>query len=494
MTNTNPHIVLIGAGIMSATLGIMLKKLMPNVRISIYEYLDRVAAESSDGMNNSGTGHAAYCELNYTPVENNQISIDKALAIAESFEISKQFWAYLKESHTIQFSEHFINSVPHMSFVRGNVSFLKQRFDAMHQAAIFKDMQFSADASNIKEWAPLIMAGRQSTEMVAATRMTAGTDVNFGAITRDMMRSLESSQGVELCLQHKVTGITDLTSRSQQRWRLRIIDIANSRHKDVDADFLFIGAGGGALSLLQKTGIAESRGYAGFPVSGQFLLCRNQEVVQQHHAKVYGTAEVGAPPMSVPHLDTRVINGERLLFFGPYAGFVSKFLKQGSYLDLPASIRPDNIWPLLSAGMNNFSLTKYLVKQLLQSESDRFAALQKYYPQAVQQDWTLTTAGQRVQVIQRTASGSGELKFGTEVVSSSDGSVTALLGASPGASTSVSIMLSVLEKMFPEKMQQKDWQSQLKQMIPSFGESLVADDELCLQTRERSHAVLELES
>ena len=491
---SNPQqIVLIGAGIMSATLGVLLNKLLPGTRISIYERLDKVAAESSDPWNNAGTGHSAFCELNYTPLIDGKVDISKALAIAEKFEVSKQFWAYLIEEQNLSFQTHFINPIPHMAFVYGedNVTFLRQRFEVMKAAAIFQDMKFSSDASEMNEWFPLMMEGRDFSEPFAATRMDAGTDVNFGMLTKTMIHYLESCDGIEVKLGHSVKYFE---KQAEGNWKIDVLDQARDKTITVLADKIFIGAGGGALPLLEKTGIPEAQGYGGFPISGQFLQCTNPDIIRRHHAKVYGKAAVGSPPMSVPHLDTRIIDGERTLFFGPYAGFSTKFLKNGSYMDLPLSLEMHNVWPMLAAGLRNVELTKYLIKQVTQSEEDRFAELMVYYPNANAKDWKLTVAGQRVQVIKKDKDSGGVLKFGTEIVCAADGTVAALLGASPGASTSVSIMLDVIGRMFPQEFNSSAWQKTIQHMIPSFGHSLVKDEKLCLATRSRTSAILNLQS
>jgi malate dehydrogenase (quinone) len=491
----NPkNITLIGAGIMSATLAIILKKLMPKTHIDIYERLDRIGAESSDAWNNAGTGHSAFCELNYTPEkENGEIDIEKALRISQSFEVSKQFWAYLKQQKTFPNKHAFINDIDHMSFVWGNenIKFLKKRYDALTKYAMFEDMIYSEDYEQIAEWIPLMMKNRDENDKIAVTRMNIGTDVNFGAITRGMIEYLETLDGVTV---HLGQEIQDLTFQVNDTWKIDIEDLASKRDYSVTSDFVFIGAGGGSLILLEKTDIPEGSGYGGFPVSGQWLRCTNKEVIKQHEAKVYGKAAEGSPPMSVPHLDTRMMNGERALLFGPYAGFSTKFLKNGSYFDLPLSLEIDNIWPMLAAGYRNFKLTKYLVKQVLQSPEDRFEALQHYFPDAKMEDWELAIAGQRVQIIKKDEEEGGILKFGTEIVSDKKGTLACLLGASPGASTAVSIMLNVLETCFSEQLQTEDWQNKIKGMIPTYGKSLIDDADLCRKTRERTTKILKLES
>ncbi len=491
MVTPPPNIVLIGAGIMSATLGVLLRKLMPEANITIFERLDRVAAESSDPWNNAGTGHSAFCELNYTPMKDGAVDVSKALEIAHHFEVSKELWAYLVESGCVPYDAPFINNIPHMSFVWGdeNVDFLHKRFEAMRGHPIFQDMSYSTDREQITEWAHLIMEGREGDDAVAATRMDAGTDVNFGRVTHHMIDYLEQQGGVEVHLDHSVK---DFERCKKGGWTISVENLATGKSREVQADHIFIGAGGGTLPLLDKTGIEEAKGYGGFPISGQFLRCTNPEVINQHRAKVYGKAAVGSPPMSVPHLDTRVIDGERTLFFGPYAGFTTKFLKKGSYFDLPLSIEMHNVWPLLSAGFRNVELTKYLIEQVTNSFDDRFEELLVYFPNAEKADWEEIVAGQRVQIIKKDKEQGGALKFGTEIVSSADRSVAALLGASPGASTSVSIMLGVVERMFPEQIKSDTWQETIRTMIPSFGQSLIDDGELCLQTRARTSAVLQL--
>jgi len=487
-------VALIGAGIMSATLGVFIKRLMPYAKITIYERLNQVAAESSNAWNNAGTGHSAFCELNYTPEkEDGTIDIKKALKISSSFEVSKQFWASLIDDGSIKTEVPFINDIDHMSFVWGeeNVSFLKKRYEALSNYGIFKDMKFSDQHDEIKSWIPLLMNGRDLNQRVAATRMEIGTDVNFGAITKSMIDYLVSFDNVEL-----KTGIEveDIDREENERWELEMKDLHSGEEFDEDFDFVFIGAGGAAIPLLEKTDLPVGEGYGGFPVSGQFLQCSNPEVVEQHEAKVYGMAEVGSPPMSVPHLDTRIIDGKKTLLFGPYAGFSTKFLKNGSYFDLPLSIDSHNVFPLLSAGYKNYKLSKYLVKQVFQSPETRFEALKKYFPEAKIEDWSLVTAGQRVQIIKRNIDGGGDLQFGTEIVSSSDGSLAALLGASPGASTAVSIMLDLLNQCFPNQMADNDWIFEIKKLIPTYGKSLIEDDELCLKTRERTTRILKLKS
>ena len=486
-------VVLIGAGIMSATLGVLLKLLQPNITIEIYERLDFAAAESSDAWNNAGTGHSAFCELNYTPqLEDGSVETFKAVKIAEQFELSRQFWAYLVNNNLVSSPHTFIKSIPHISFVWGekNVDFLKKRFNGLTQNTLFKGMKFSIDTKEIQSWMPLVMEGRNKDEKIAATLMNLGTDVNFGTLTKTMFDYLKNQDGVTLHFHHEVS---KLKKQENGSWNIKVKDLASGESHKINTKFVFIGAGGGSLPLLEKASIEEGKGYGGFPVSGQWLRCTNEEVIKKHHAKVYGKASVGAPPMSVPHIDTRIINGKQELLFGPYAGFSTKFLKNGSYLDLVKSIQTDNILPMLSAGFRNIPLTKYLIDQVRQSQDDRLEALQEYVPTAKIEDWELETAGQRVQVIKKDENGGGILEFGTEVVSASDGSLAVLLGASPGASTAVAIMLELLSRCFPDDLKTENWQNKLKEIIPSYGQSLNENAQLTKSIREMTSKILQLD-
>ncbi|MDQ0214485.1 malate dehydrogenase (quinone) [Oikeobacillus pervagus] len=486
---TKTDVILIGAGIMSATLGTLLKELAPDWEIKVFEKLDKAGEESSNEWNNAGTGHSALCELNYTPEKpDGSINITKAINVNEQFQVSRQFWSYLVNRKLINNPQEFIMPLPHMSLVHGeqNVKFLKKRFEALSKIPLFKGMEFSDDPEKLKEWIPLIMNGRTSNEPTAATKIESGTDVNFGALTRILFDHLKN-KNVEVNYGHKVTGVKRTSDGS---WELKVRNASGNVESHI-AKFLFIGGGGGSLPLLQKTGIPESKRIGGFPVSGLFLVCNNPEVVAQHHAKVYGKAAVGAPPMSVPHLDTRFIDNKKSLLFGPFAGFSPKFLKSGSNMDLICSVKPNNVFTMLAAGAKNMPLTKYLIQQLMLSKEQRIEELKAFVPNAKSEDWEIVVAGQRVQVIKDTeAGGKGTLQFGTEVVSSADGSVAALLGASPGASTAVHVMLQVINKCFPEQL--KEWEPKIKEMIPSYGMKLVENPELFNEIQASTSKALQL--
>ena len=461
-------VLLIGGGIMSATLGTWLQELEPDWSITMVEQMSSVAEESSNGWNNAGTGHAALMELNYTPQTANGINIDKAVDINEAFHISRQFWAHQVTRGVLNKPKSFINSVPHMSFVWGedNVNFLRARYAALQQSELFRGIRYSEDHQQIKAWAPLVMEGRDPQQKVAATWTPVGTDVNYGEITRQLIGSLKKNNHFTLQTSSEVT---DFKRNADNSWHVTIKNVQSGDAQTIDAKYVFIGAGGGALKLLQKTGIPEADNYAGFPVGGSFLMTENPAVTAQHLEKVYGQASVGAPPMSVPHIDTRIIDGKRVVLFGPFATFSTRFLKNGSLWDLLASTNTSNILPMLNVGLDNFDLVKYLISQVMQKDKDRLAALCEYYPEARKEDWRLWQAGQRVQIIKRDAKKGGVLRLGTEVVSDDEGTVAALLGASPGASTAAPIMLQLMEKVFKDKVNSPEWQAKLKAIIPTYG-------------------------
>lgn len=483
-------VILIGAGIMSATLGSLLKELVPDWKITVLEQLREPGVESSNEWNNAGTGHSALCELNYTPERSDgSIDIKKAININEQFQLSRQFWSYLVDKGLIKHPEDFVMPLPHMSLVQGekDVEFLKKRFEALSKSPLFSGMEFSNNPDKLKEWIPVIMEGRHSDEPIAATKIDSGTDVNFGALTRTLFDHLREKD-VTINYNHSVK---NMKRTSDGSWELKVKNLESGTVEYHTAKFVFLGAGGGSLHLLQKSGIPEGKGIGGFPVSGLFMVCNNPEVVEKHQAKVYGKAKVGAPPMSVPHLDTRYIDNKKSLLFGPFAGFSPKFLKTGSYFDLIRSVKPHNVFNMIGAGVKNFSLTKYLIQQVLLTKEKRMEELREFIPEAKSEDWDMVVAGQRVQVIKETeAGGKGTLQFGTEVVSAADGSIAALLGASPGASTAVHVMLEVIAKCFPERMQ--EWEPKIKEMIPSYGRSLSDNPALAKEVLERTAKTLGL--
>ncbi|KFC87248.1 MULTISPECIES: malate dehydrogenase (quinone) [Hafnia] len=484
--------LLIGGGIMSASLGTWLQELQPEWKQVMVEKLDGVALESSNGWNNAGTGHSANMELNYTPERaDGTIDVSKALDINEQFMISRQFWSAQVKRGILKDPHAFINSTPHMSFVWGdkNVNYLQKRYDALQQTTLFQGMKFSTDHAQIQQWAPLVMNGRDANQKVAATWTPVGTDVNYGEITRQLIGSLKKNSNFSLQTSAEVT---EFKRNEDNSWHVTIKDINNGSEHAIDAKYVFIGAGGGALKLLQKTRISEAENYAGFPVGGSFLMTENPEITKQHLEKVYGQASVGAPPMSVPHLDARFIDGKRVVLFGPFATFSTKFLKNGSIFDLLSTTTTSNFIPMTDVGLDNFDLVKYLISQVMLSDDDRFASLKEYYPLAQKADWKLIQAGQRVQIIKKDPEKGGVLKLGTEVVVDKQRTISALLGASPGASTAAPITLNVIKQMFPEQFNSPEWQSKIRDIVPSYGQKLNGNAALTQKTWDDTAAALQL--
>lgn len=482
-------VVLIGAGVMSATLGILLTELEPGWSQVIFERLDQPAEESSSPWNNAGTGHSALCELNYTPESKGVVNVDKALKINEQFQVSRQLWTNFVDTGVITDPKAFINPVDHTTFAQGpeQMAFMKRRFEALNDEPLFHGQELIEDEGRFAEYLPLMADGRDFSTKVSAIRNPNGTDVNFGALTKQYLAAL-SDRGTEVRYGHEVKDIT----REGAKWVVTVKNIHTGDTRTVRANFVFVGAGGNALPLLQKSGIPEIKGYGGFPVSGQWLRCTNEELIAQHDAKVYGKASVGTPPMSVPHLDTRVIDGEKGLLFGPYAGWTPKFLKTGSNLDLFKSLRPHNVGTMLGVGVHELGLTKYLITEVVKNHAARVEALREYVPNARDEDWETVTAGQRVQVIKPAkAPQFGSLEFGTAVINSADGSIAGLMGASPGASIAPAVMIELIERCFGDKM--SAWTPKLKELVPSYGTELSEDPALYSKVWDASQKALRLE-
>lgn len=482
MSVTRTDAVLIGGGIASATLAALLTELEPDWDIQVIEKLDAVGQESSDGWNNAGTGHSALCELNYTPQDvDGSVSPAKAIRINEQFQVSRQFWSYLVENDRIGDPASFIRPVAHMSFVRGidNVDYLRRRHQALTANPLFDRMEFSTEHAQLAQWAPLVAEGRPVTETIAVTRSPDGTDVDFGSLTRQLF-AMASHRGTTVSTGWEVVDLR----RMGTDWGVMSRNVTTGEVKVHRAPFVFVGAGGAALPILQKSGIPEIRGFGGFPISGQWLRCTNPEVIARHEAKVYGKAAVGAPPMSVPHLDTRYIQGKRSLMFGPYAGWSPKFLKTGKYTDLFASVKPSNVTQMLAVAPPNVDLMTYLASQLAATTKQRFEALREYMPQARREDWESVTAGQRVQVIAPDPAKRGVLQFGTQMITAADGSIGGMLGASPGASTATTILLDMLTSMFPDRTD--SWRSTITAMVPSWGTHLSDDPRAAHESLERT--------
>ncbi|KGG93890.1 MULTISPECIES: malate dehydrogenase (quinone) [Comamonas] len=486
-------VVMVGAGVMSTTLATYLQELQPDWKIEVFERLDGVALESSNGWNNAGTGHSGFAELNYTPqLPDGSVETKRAVSIAEQFEVTRQFWAHQVGRGHLQSPETFVNATPHMSFVWGddNIAFLKKRQQALVQNPLFYGMEYSEDQAQIKKWAPLMIEGRDPAQKIAATYMPLGTDVNHGVWTEQLMASLQKSPNFQLHLQSEVTALRQNTDKT---WNVTVADLAKGgQEKTVKAKFVFVGAGGAALKLLQASGIPESKNYAGFPVGGQFLAIENPELAKRHDVKAYGIASTGSPPMSVPHLDARQLDGKPVVLFGPFALATTKFLKNGSWWDLFSSVTHDNLMGMLRVGIHNLDLVQYLMQQAELTDADRQAILAQYFPEAKREDWKLVTAGQRVQIIKRDPEKGAVLQFGTEIVGSEDGSIAALLGASPGASTAPHIMLNLLKKSFPEQMASTGWKTQIQQIVPSYGRKINEDAAYTNEIRRMTSSALKL--
>ncbi|OFO12992.1 malate:quinone oxidoreductase [Corynebacterium sp. HMSC22B11] len=486
--NDTVDVLLVGAGVISTTLSVMLKQLQPEWSQLILERLDTPAAESSDPWNNAGTGHSALCELNYTPEVNGKIDVSKAVGVNEKFQVSRQFWSHLVENDILGEPSEWINRVPHVSFAQGmdQVDYLKARYEALKDNPLFPNMKFSDSETKFREFLPLMAEGRDFNNPTAISWFEEGTDINYGALTRQYVDAL-TAEGVEVRYGSEVVNL----KRDGAKWKVSVKNRHTGDTSVVTANFVFIGAGGMALPLLQKAGIPEIKGYGGFPVSGQWLRCTNEELIEKHAAKVYGKASVGAPPMSVPHLDTRVIDGKKGLLFGPYAGWTPKFLKSGSFLDLFKSLRPGNLPSMIGVGLQEFGLTKYLVEELLKDQTAKMESLREYMPEAKDEDWELVIAGQRVQVIKPIGAPKfGSLEFGTTLINSNDGSIAGLMGASPGASIAPAAMLEVLERCFGGHM--AEWAPKLREMIPSYGQRLVKNEALFQEQWDRSQKALKL--
>lgn len=475
---------------MSATLGALLRLLEPDWSITMIERLDGAAAESSDPWNNAGTGHSALCELNYTPQKSDgSIDIAKAITVNEQFQVSRQFWAYAVENGVLPDVRSFLNPIPHVSFVQGaaNAEYLKARYEALVTNPLFASMEYIDDKDEFARRLPLMAAKRDFSEPVALNWTQAGTDVDFGSLSRQLI-GYTADNGMTTLFGHDVR---DLDKESDGSWTVKVVNRRTRAKSKINAKFVFVGAGGGALPLLQKAGIPEAKGFGGFPVGGAFLRTGNPELAAAHQAKVYGLPPLGAPPMSVPHLDTRVINHKSWLLFGPFAGWSPKFLKQGKVTDLPLSVKPNNLASMLGVGLTETGLLKYLIGQLLLSESARVDTLREFAPSAVDSDWELDIAGQRVQVIRRKGAG-GVLEFGTTVLAAGDGSIAGLLGASPGASTAVPAMLEVMEHCFADQYQ--GWLPKLKEMVPSLGTKLSGEPALFREVWDYGTKVLKLDA
>jgi malate dehydrogenase (quinone) len=477
-------VLVVGSGIMGATLASILKEIEPTLRVDIVEALNTPALESSHAYNNAGTGHAGYCELNYTPLlPNNKIDIQKAIQINAGFEMSLQYWSYLTKKYRLFLPDKFIKRVPHISLVNGdkNIAYLKKRYFALKNNPLFKTIEFSSNFKTIEKWIPLLKS-KKSVKKYAATKVESGTDVDFGEITFQLISILKTKKNFYLRTEHKVL---DLNEDEDGSWLAKLND-----DKEIKSKFVFIASGGNSLKLLQKTKVFEQIGYAGFPISGQWLVCKDPLVVAMHSAKVYGKADIGSPPMSMPHLDLRIINGEKILMFGPFASLTSKFLISGSFFDLISSVKFHNLKTLCIVFLKEWPLLIYLIKQNLKTHKNRMSDLRQFYPDAKSNDWHLEDAGIRVQIMKKTKKDGPKLEFGTEIIYSKQNNLAALLGASPGASISVQSMIHVVEKCLIKKERLSRWKSKIKKMIPSYDLDLEKNPKLLKKIRSTNQKIL----
>ncbi len=483
----NQDITLVGGGIMSLTLAVLIKEVYPNCKITVIERLNQCAMESSQALNNAGTGHAGNCELNYTPMKNNIISLGRAIEVNEMFETSLQFWAYLDKKYQQFKPKKFLRKTPHISFVKGetDVAFLKKRYEALSREPLFNKMEFTSDQEIIKQWAPLLISENIKKEVVAATKIEHGTDVNFGELTNQLLTLLMKKPNFNIILN---SDVIDIKKTNNNEWIVYYSDLISKKNITLKTSNVFIGAGGKAISLLQKMKVKEAYGYAGFPVSGKWLVCSNPSVVNKHNVKVYGQALPKSPPMSIPHLDLRVIGGKKTLMFGPFAGFTLKFLKHGSFFDLPKTIKINNIKTMVGVFFKNLNLLLYLIKQSLHSHKKRMQELRNFYPEALDSDWSLLDAGQRVQIMKKCPMEGSKLEFGTEIIFTKDKKLSALIGASPGASVSAHSMLNVLTTMF-----NIDSHKTIKEMVPGYGVALNKNPKKLDQIRDKIYSQLGLD-
>eukprot|EP00440_Ansanella_granifera_P037345 gb/GFBE01040518.1/.p1 GENE.gb/GFBE01040518.1/~~gb/GFBE01040518.1/.p1 ORF type:complete len:563 (+),score=195.61 gb/GFBE01040518.1/:1-1689(+) len=478
------EVVLIGAGIMSATVGLMIKELEPEWKMLMFERLAAPGLESSNGFNNAGTGHAGFMEPNYTKEVLNPdgslktVTTEKVTHVCEQFLSSRQYWEYLTRKSLLPNPDTWIHQTNHIALGVGKdqVEFIKKRYEAMKDHPLFNSMEICLPEEKAKaaQWAPLIVGGRDANEPICMTKVPHGTDVDYGALTKAKIGAFQKLGG-DLRLN---TEVTDVKKDKDGKWIVTTkVNGAGSGRAYNKARFVFVGAGGWALLLLQKAGIPQVNGYMALPVTGDWAVCQNPEVVKQHKVKVYAPGAPGAPPMSMPHLDYRTIGGKEMLLFGPFGSITLKFLRYGSVLDSFKALKPHNITSTIGALSKNLSLAVMLMKDVFKSGAGKLHDIRHYYPQADPDDWIFIPAGVRAQIIKKDPkTGKGMLQFGTEVVTNDEGTIVGLLGASPGASTSVSIALDVIEKCFGDKPEFKKWAPKIKQMIPTWSPDGPAGD------------------
>ena len=452
-------VIIIGAGIMGTTFATLAKELAPELNITILERLESAGEGNSWVFNNAGTGHEANCELNYTPVDEEVISVEKALKIHAQFNVAKQFWAHLIKKGAIKDPKTFINQTKHCTIVsESSIDELRLRFKEMSAHHFFESMRFSEDFDEIKSWIPYLMEGRPRHEKMAATVIETGTDVNFGALTQQMAEHAAQDLGVKI---EYGTHVKRVHKSPAGSWL-----VETERHGApvrYKADVLFVGAGGGAFPILKKSHLPFAKRFTGFPVGGRFLQAPiSAEQADHYRAKTYGKAKVGAPPMSVPHLDLRVADGQHYLLFGPFASFKPVLEKGRGFFDYLRAMRLHDIPGLLNVTLEHFPLVKYLVSETFKGEKSMFEELESFAPGLSKKfDWKPVHAGQRVQIIK-----DGDLQMGTEILVSKDKTYGTLLGASPGASVSPEVMLRCLEQLLPAIFTKEATRKAKKEIFP----------------------------
>ncbi|KZX75231.1 malate:quinone oxidoreductase [Oleiphilus sp. HI0009] len=462
-------VVIIGAGIMGVTFAHIAKTVDPKLNITILERLDQAAGSNSSVFNNAGTGHEANCELNYTPVDEEVISVEKALDIHAQFNVAKQYWANLVKNGIIKDPESFIHPTKHCTLVNeDSINLLHMRYKEMASHHFFDEMKLSEDFDEIQSWIPLTMEGRSRHQKMAATRVDHGTDVNFESITKQLAQHMENEQSADIQYNTHVKRVHKSPSGS---WLIECEQ--NGVAKQVRADKLFVGAGGGAFPILKASHLPAGRRFSGFPVGGRFLAAEiDKEVAQSYGAKTYGKAAVGAPPMSVPHLDLRVADGKYYLLFGPFATFSPILEKGRGIVEFIRMVHLHDIPNLLNVAREHFPLVTYLFKETFKGESAMLKTLDEFAPGLSNKfNWKVVQAGQRVQIIK-----DGDLQMGTEIVTSEDLSYGTLLGASPGASVSPEVMLRCVKTLFPKIVKKEAAQERLKTLFDETDVDVLIED------------------
>ena len=489
--SANPDVVLIGGGIMSATLAALLEVVAPQWSITVFESAagrrrrELARLEQRRHRPRRPVRAELHARRARRPGGPGQGRHDQRAVPGLPPVLVAPGRAGLTGA-----PKEFINPVPHVSFVTGEDgrAYMRARHEALAAQPLFDGLEYSDDPAELAEWTPLMMAGRDPRQLVAATRSAAGTDVNFGALTRMLLEDA-ADRGVAVHCQparHEprparptAAGRSPCrdTVTGERRTVRRPVRLRRRRRRRAAA-----AAEGGHPGDRRASAASRSAASSCAPAPPSW---------SQHQAKVYGQAAVGAPPMSVPHLDPRVIDGDHSLMFGPYAGFSPKFLKAGSMFDLPRSVKPNNLGSMLGVARTELALTRYLVNELLQSGADRHQTLRAFVP-----DGRRARLGDDHRRPARPGhqAGPGDRPRRAPVRHRGrrrrrrhDRRPARRL---PGASTAVSAMLDLLERCFPDRM--PAWRPALQEAIPSYGRSLADDPALLAEVRASTMQTLEL--